>query len=146
MPDPNPNNPQTPSGAPSTTNANKVTTEKPTIEKDRLRYAYYLGLGGLILIVAFAILIMVFSMLGFKDAQAVSSIISPFLTVLGTMVGAFFGLQIGSQGTEQANQQTQDANNRADNAQNMATALAAAADPAKAQDVLKIFQDLSKGK
>ena len=148
-PDPNANpSGNTPAAAPQETPqpAAKVTTDKPSIEKDRIQYAYRLGLGGLITVVALAILIMVFSLMGFKDAQAVSSIISPFLTVLGTMVGAFFGLQIGQQGTEQANQQAQSANARADNAQNMAAELAAAGDPVKAQDIVQRYRNLPESK
>jgi hypothetical protein len=83
---------------------------------------------------------------GFKDAQTVAVIVSPFLTVLGILVGALFGLQIGSAGADKLSQQVQDANNRTDAANNCATAFAAAADPSKIDAVLDTFYKLSPTK
>lgn len=158
-PDPTPNEKPNPNETPSPNNKpaesvtpqanetlSKITTDKPSIERDRIRYAFYLGIIGFSVVIILALVISVLTLKGFKDAQSVTTIISPFLTVLGTLVGAFFGLQIGAQGTDQANQQAQNANARADNVQNMATELAAIADPTEAQKIVKSFRNLPESK
>lgn len=121
----------------------KITTDKPSIETVRIKYAFWLGIVGFSLTIILAVVVAVLTQSGFKDAQAVSSIISPFLTVLGTLVGAFFGLQVGAAGTDQLNQQVQDANARAEDANTRAQSFAAAADPNKLNEAVEAFKKLT---
>jgi uncharacterized protein YacL len=121
----------------------KVTTDKPSIETVRIKYAFWLGIVGFSLTIILAVVVAVLTQSGFKDAQAVSSIISPFLTVLGTLVGAFFGLQVGAAGTDQLNQQVQDANARAEDANARAQSFAAAADPNNLNQAVEAFKKLT---
>jgi len=156
MATPNPTPDETPKPDPAAAEENKpkpaettpagITTNKASIETVRIKYAFYLGVIGLAIVVILALTLAALTLRGFKDAQTVAVIVSPFLTVLGTLVGAFFGLQIGSAGTDQLSQQVQDANNRTDAANNRATAFAAAADPARIDAVIDTFNKLSPTK
>lgn len=135
-------NPPTPPDA-SAESKPKVTTDKPSIETVRIKYAFWLGIVGFSLTIILAVVVAVLTQSGFKDAQAVSSIVSPFLTVLGTLVGAFFGLQVGAAGTDQLNQQVQDANARAEDANARAQSFAAAADPKSLSDAVEAFKKIT---
>ncbi len=129
--------------AEATPTPKSVTTDKPSIEIVRIKYAFYLGVIGLAIVVILAMTLAWLTLRGFQDAQTVAVIVSPFLTVLGTLVGAFFGLQIGSAGTDQLNQQVQDANNKTEAANTRAAAFAAAVDPSKIQSAIEAFNKLT---
>ncbi|MCC6298471.1 MAG: hypothetical protein IT314_04180 [Anaerolineales bacterium] len=135
--------PTTQPEAPAEDKPKGVTTDKPSIETVRIRYAFWLGIVGFSLTIILAVVVAVLTQNGFKDAQAVSLIVSPFLTVLGTLVGAFFGLQIGAAGTDQLNQQVQDANARAEDANARAQSFAAAADPNNLQQAVDAFKKIT---
>lgn len=121
-----------------------VTTDKPSIEIARIKYAFWLGLIGFSLTLILACVLAGLSIwTEFTDAQAVSAVISPFLTVLGTLVGAFFGLQIGASQTAQLNSQVEDANARADDANARAQSFAAAADPNNLNQAVEAFKKLT---
>ena len=113
-----------------------VTTKIPVIEIIRIDRAYWLGIYGLSFIIILALLLAIMTQFDVARADAVSKVVSPFLTVLGTMVGVFFGVQVGSAGREEANQQAQDANNRA-------TVFAASANPRELEKAIDAYERLS---
>lgn len=76
-------------------------------ERLRIRKAFWLSVIGLGLAAA---LVVVLAFAGYGEASEITSIVGLFTSVLGTLAGAFFGLQVGSSGKEKAE-------NRADEAQ-----------------------------
>lgn len=83
------------------------------VELLRIKKASQLATWGFVGTLLLAVAFGVATLLGFEDATAVSVVVSPFLTVLGTLVGAFFGLQIGSSGKEQLADEARDAHAKA---------------------------------
>jgi uncharacterized membrane protein len=71
----------------------------PQVEIIRITRAFWLALFGLGLA---AILVIVLLLFGIKASNDIVAIVGLFTSVLGTLVGAFFGLQIGSAGKENA--------------------------------------------
>jgi hypothetical protein len=64
----------------------------------RIRYGYYIVIAGFVLVG----LSFVASLMKFTMAADVSSVFGLITGVVGTLVGAFFGVQVGSQGKEKA--------------------------------------------
>ena len=67
------------------------------IDSKRLYYAYIIGLVG---IVVSAIITLYLVTIGWKTSSDVVAVVGLFTSVTGTLVGAFFGMQIGSAGKE----------------------------------------------
>jgi len=121
----------------SAKSAKTKTAQSPEVEKLRIQKAFWLSIGGLFL----AAVLVVFLVLsgGFKAATApdITSIVGLFTTTLGTLVGAFFGLQIGSAGKEAAEKRAEDAQKKAD-------ALGAAATPKILKKAMTLYPHLFK--
>ena len=96
------------------------------VEKSRITYAFWLAVIGFIIAAVLVIFLVIQARYESKDIVAVAGL---FTSVLGTLVGAFFGLQIGSSGRETAQQAANSANS------SLNRALAALA-PQQAQAVL----------
>lgn len=96
----------------------KSNAEECETEKLRINRAFQLAVVGLALAAAVVGILLA---AGWKTASEVTAVVGVFTSVLGTLVGAFFGLQIGSAGKEEADK-------RADNAQKKVDVLFAAAD------------------
>jgi surface antigen len=105
-------------------------------EKYRIDRAFWLGLLGFLACIFLALCLAFLALIGFEEGEVVSQVVSPFLAVLGTLVGVFFGVQIGSAGREEATRQARDANYRAN-------AFAAAADPKALQAAVDAYRQLS---
>lgn len=88
------------------------------METLRIKKAFWLSIFGLSLV---AVLVIVLLAFGLRASSEIVAIVGLFTSVLGTLVGAFFGLQIGSAGKEKTQEQ-------ADSASKKASALLAAAD------------------
>lgn len=114
---------------PNTNAKDAATTVKdPHIEIFRIRKAFWLAIIGLLLA---AVLVVVLLAFGIKTSTDIVAIVGLFTSVLGTLVGAFFGLQVGSAGKEKAEE-------RADKAEQKSSALLGAASPeivTKAKDL-----------
>lgn len=81
-------------------------TQTPGMDKLRMTLGFWLSMGGL----AVAALLVVFLVLNkWTDAADITSVVGLFTSVLGTLVGAFFGLQIGAQGKEKAEEKVEKA-------------------------------------
>lgn len=104
------------------------------IEKLRINRAFWLSIFGLALAAALVIALL---LAGWKVSSDIVAVVGLFTSVLGTLVGAFFGLQIGSAGTAKAE-------DRADNAQKKADVLAAAANKDTIDEAKRLYPDLFK--
>jgi vacuolar-type H+-ATPase subunit I/STV1 len=92
----------------------------------RIRYAFWLAVVGLGIA---AMLVGYLINNGIKAAADIVAITGLFTSVLGTLVGAFFGLQIGSAGTTRERQERQ-------KAQQVAERALAELDPARARAII----------
>jgi hypothetical protein len=70
------------------------------MELSRIRHAFWLAIIGLLLATVITIFLVIKGEPDLKSAAEVTAIVGLFTSVTGTLVGAFFGLQIGSAGTE----------------------------------------------
>ena len=104
------------------------------VERLRINRAFWLSAYGLTLAV---MLVFFLVLMGFKTSSDVTSIVGLFTSVLGTLVGAFFGLQIGSAGKEQAEE-------RASDAEKKAGALQSAADPKTLKKAQELYPNMFK--
>ncbi len=103
-------------------------------EKYRVGKAFQLSIIGLSLA---AMLVIVLILAGWKTASDITAVVGLFTSVLGTLVGAFFGMQIGSADKAKAEE-------RAENAQKKVDALHAAADDKTLERAKQIYPDLFK--
>ena len=103
-------------------------------EKLRIDRAFQLSVFGLTLAAALVVALL---FAGLKTATDITAVVGLFTSVLGTLVGAFFGLQIGSADKAKAEE-------RADNAQKKADALGAAADEETIKKARTLYPDLFK--
>lgn len=99
--------------------------------KTSARWIYGLVAVGLGLVAIVASLLIV--AIQFDKAADVGAVLGVVVAPIGTIVGAYFGVQAGSAGKEAADQNAKDANDKA-------VALAAAAEPTAAQDVLRALR------
>lgn len=109
-----------------------VKEQDPGIEKLRIGSAFWLSICGLGLA---ALLVVALVIAGWKTASDITSVVGLFTSVLGTLVGAFFGLQIGAAGKTEADE-------RANDAQKKVASLSAAADTETIDRARKIYHDL----
>lgn len=105
-----------------------------TVEIERIRRAYYLSIFGLGLAASLVVALLI---AGCCDANDITSIVGLFTSVLGTLVGAFFGLQVGSAGKDKAEE-------RADNAQKKADVLGAYSQPETIKLAMEKYPNLFK--
>jgi len=96
----------------------------PSIEKLRINKAFWLAIVGLLLASA----LMIIAGWLFKWAPTdIVAVVGLFTSVVGTLVGAFFGVQVGSSGREQAEQRASKAEKKANELYGIA---ASSGDPA----------------
>jgi len=79
----------------------------PEIETQRIRYAFWLAVVGLGLSAVLVVFLVVVAQM--RTSADIVAIVGVFTSVTGTLVGAFFGLQIGSAGRDQERQDRQHA-------------------------------------
>lgn len=91
-------------------------TQDENIEELRISRAFWLSIWGIGIIV---VLIIVLAFNAGWTSHDVTSVVGLLTSLLGTIVGAFFGLQIGAAGK-------QDAERRAENSERKVAALSAA--------------------
>lgn len=77
------------------------------LETQRMRYAFWLAVIGLGLSVALVVFLILRT--GMTGPEIVA-IVGVFTSMTGTLVGAFFGVQIGSAGREQEREERRQAN------------------------------------
>lgn len=114
--------------------ANEPAKTDPKTEQLRINRAFWLAIFGLTLA---AIVAVTLFFGGMDEASDLTSVVGLFTSVLGTLVGAFFGLQIGSAGKEEAEE-------RANEAQKQVNALASAADKNTLKTARELYPNLFK--
>lgn len=114
--------------------AAKAVPTNPEVEITRINRAFWLSVIGLGLAAALVLALLI---AGWKVSSDIVAVVGLFTSVLGTLVGAFFGLQIGSAGKEKAE-------DRADTAQKKADALQSAATPEMITKAMDFYPDLFK--
>jgi len=102
------------------------------IEKLRISRGFWLSISGLGLVVVL-VCVLVFGA-GWRSAADVTSVVGLLTSLLGTIVGAFFGLQIGAAGK-------QDAERRAENAEKKVEALSAVSEPEAYAKARELYPD-----
>lgn len=100
-------------------------TLPPDIEIVRIKYAFWLAVAGF---ATAAVLVAFLIGNGIKAAADIVAVTGLFTSVLGTLVGAFFGLQVGAAGRSQEREERVQA-------QRMAEKALAALDPARARAI-----------
>jgi hypothetical protein len=103
-------------------------TALPSTDLARIKYGAWLIGGAFVLMAAMFIAAVV----RFPTALDVTAIFGAVTGVIGTIIGAFFGVQAGSSGTETAE-------NARSQAQKIASAALAKLDPNAADEVLKLL-------
>ncbi|MBS1796280.1 MAG: hypothetical protein JSS81_20680 [Acidobacteria bacterium] len=83
-----------------------ATDGSSNLENARIKYAFWLAVTGFGLT---ALLVVFLVYKGWQSAQDIVAVIGLFTSVLGTLVGAFFGLQIGAAGRDKDQQERKDA-------------------------------------
>ena len=103
-------------------------------ERMRIQYAFWLAVIGLGLAAGLVIFLV---LTGIKTASDVVAIVGLFTSVLGTLVGAFFGVQVGTAGREKDQQAAREASQDAKKAEGLARRALAALAPEQARNVLE---------
>src|SRR5438477_7816245 len=102
-------------------------------EQMRITYAFWLAVVGLSIAASLAMFLVFAPKYDSKDVVAVVGL---FTSVLGTLVGAFFGLQIGSAGKEKADRNAKKAQDEAQKANAIAQRALASLQPDQAQKII----------
>ncbi len=92
-----------------------------------------LGLLAVVIGVTAILVSLFFVMQNFESAADVGAVLGVVTSSVGTIVAAYFGMQVGSAGKEKADENAANANAAALEAQRQATRLAAFVDPATAR-------------
>jgi len=103
-----------------------------SVEKLRINAAFRLSIGGLGLA---AVLVIVLVAVGWSVSSDIVAVVGLFTSILGALVGTFFGVQIGAGDKARAEE-------RADNAQKKIDALTAAADSQTLEKAKGLYQSL----
>ena len=93
-----------------------TSTQDATTEQMRIRYAFWLAVVGLLLAAALVLILLIANPKAVTTSADIVAIVGLFTSVLGTLVGAFFGVQIGSAGRDKEQQNAQAANRLAQRA------------------------------
>ena len=78
---------------PGSSSPSSESPKDPSTEQLRIRKGFWLSVIGLVLAASLVVLLLLF---GWKTASDIVAVVGLFTSVLGTLVGAFFGLQIGA--------------------------------------------------
>jgi vacuolar-type H+-ATPase subunit I/STV1 len=97
----------------------------------KIKYGFWVVLAGLLVV----LLVYAVAVMNWKAASDVAAVVSSASAVVGTIVGAFFGVQVGSAGKEKAEEQR-------DKAQAQAQELAAALPPEQYRSLAASRKDL----
>jgi hypothetical protein len=76
----------------------KAAANSPSMDELRMRYGFWIVIAGLVVVGA----VFVAAVLKWTTAADVSTAVGSLTGVVGTIIGAFFGVQVGSAGKEKA--------------------------------------------
>jgi hypothetical protein len=109
-------------------------------ERSRIRHAFWLSIFGLAPAAGLTIFLVHHPRTPAKSPEAVVAIVGLFTSVTGTLVGAFFGLQIGQAGAEHERRNRQMAEESRQRAEEVARMALAHLGPDMAKQVLSASQ------
>ncbi len=110
-------------------------------ERSRIRHAFWLSISGLVLAAMLTVFLVCFTKIKLEKSAEVVAIVGLFTSVTGTLVGAFFGLQIGQAGAEHERRNRQIAEQSRQRAEEVTRRALAHLPPDTAKEVLSASQD-----
>lgn len=112
----------------------------PDVETARMKYAFWLAVIGLLLAAVLAVFLVSRADMQNVKSTDIVAIVGLFTSVLGTLVGAFFGLQIGAAGTDQERKSRQNAEEDRRQAETLAQMAMAHLSPDDASRVMEMVK------
>lgn len=109
-------------------------------EQMRIRHAFLLSVFGLGLAAALTVFLVVATKTKVETSAEVVAIVGLFTSVTGTLVGAFFGMQIGAAGAEHERRNRQSAEDNRQRAEELTRRALAHLPPDAAKEVLSPSQ------
>jgi len=119
----------------------KDTTDKIDNERLRIHHAFWLSIFGLGLAAALAVFLVVKAGTKVDTSAEVVAIVGLFTSVTGTLVGAFFGLQIGAAGAEHERRSRQKAEESRQRAEEATRIVLAHLNPDTAKEVVSSLRE-----
>jgi hypothetical protein len=116
-------------------------TDKTDTERLRIHHAFWLSLFGLALAAALTVFLVFHSKPTVNTSAEVVAIVGLFTSVTGTLVGAFFGMQIGAAGAEHERRSRQSAEENRQRAEEVTRRALAHLNPDTAKEVLSASQE-----
>lgn len=116
-------------------------TDKIGTERLRIHHAFWLSLFGLGLAAALTVFLVFYAGTKVDTSAEVVAIVGLFTSVTGTLVGAFFGLQIGAVGAEHERRSRETAEERRQSAEEVTRIALAHLNPDTAKQVLSAVQE-----
>src|SRR4030095_5464319 len=116
-------------------------TGKIDTERLRIHHAFWLSLFGLGLAAALTVFLVFHSKPKVDTSAEVVAIVGLFTSVTGTLVGAFFGMQIGAAGAEHERRSRQAAEENRQRAEEVTRRALAHLNPDTAKEVLSAPQE-----
>jgi hypothetical protein len=110
-------------------------------EQMRIRHAFLLSVFGLGLAAALTVFLVVATKTKVETSAEVVAIVGLFTSVTGTLVGAFFGMQIGAAGAEHERRNRQSAEDNRQRAEEVTRRALAHLSPDAAKQVLSPSQE-----
>jgi len=110
-------------------------------ERSRIRHAFWLSIVGLALAAVLTFFLVHIAKAKVEDSTDVVAIVGLFTSVTGTLVGAFFGLQIGQAGAEHERRNRQIAEQSRQRAEEVTRIALAHLPPDTAKEVLSASQE-----
>src|SRR5262245_61851676 len=112
-------------------------------EQLRMRHAFLLSIFGLGLAAGLTVFLVVATQTKVASSAEVVAIVGLFTSVTGTLVGAFFGMQIGTAGAEHERRNREKADENRQRAEELARKALAHLPPEKAKEVLSSSEEHS---
>jgi vacuolar-type H+-ATPase subunit I/STV1 len=108
--------------------------EQIVLDELRLRFSFLLALGGILVA---ALLVIVLIGIGWKLSSEILPLIGIFTTVMGTLVGMFFGYEMGLSGKERERRERMKAQSDRIKLQEIADRALAKLDPKDAEEIFR---------
>jgi hypothetical protein len=115
--------------------------DKVDNERLRIHHAFWLSLFGLALAAALTVFLVISAEAKMDESAEVVAIVGLFTSVTGTLVGAFFGLQIGAAGAAHERRSRQTAEESRQKAEEVTRRALAHLNPDTAKEVLSASQE-----
>lgn len=118
--------------------------ERSDTERLRMHHAFWLAIGGLLLAAVLTVFLVIHGGARVDESSEVVAIVGLFTSVTGTLVGAFFGLQVGSAHAESERRGRHNAEEHRRSAEEVTRRALAHLPPETAKDVLSALHQQSE--